>query len=94
MVDVKINPPPQNVPQGIIGDFKAREFFTSLKNAVSTIFFALGGQDGVPKIFRKIDTPTNDPGWSASASVNMTPPDKYVRVTVDGINYVLPLWIT
>lgn len=85
-----INPPPQNIPQEMRNDFIQR-----LVNCISTIFSAVGGKDGVPRIFRVADTPTSDPGWASSSTVNMTPPDGYLKAKdASGNDVVIPFWNT
>jgi hypothetical protein len=40
------------------------------------------------------DTPTTDPGWSTSSSVDMNAPDGYIKAYVGTQAVVLPYWNT
>lgn len=80
-----INPPPQNE--------KTPDFLKRLIDSVYTIFSAVGGQDGVPRLFRTEGTPAVNPGWATSSSVDMTAPDGYLEVyNKDGTLVQVPYW--
>lgn len=40
------------------------------------------------------EVPTADPGWANSSTVNMTPPNVYVKFFVNGSAYSIPGWST
>jgi hypothetical protein len=40
------------------------------------------------------DTPTADPGWASSSTVNMTAPDGYIKAYVGTQAVVIPYWNT
>lgn len=40
------------------------------------------------------ENPTADPGWASSATVNMTPPNVYVKFYVNSSAYSVPGWST
>lgn len=85
----KLNPLPKNS--------QVPDFAESLLRSVRQIFFAIGGggeNAGVPTIFAVEDTPTTDPGWTTSSSVDMNAPDTYVKINIDGTDYVIPAWTT
>ena len=40
------------------------------------------------------DTPTADPGWAASSTIDMTVPDAYIKIYIGTQAYVIPAWLT
>jgi hypothetical protein len=40
------------------------------------------------------EIPTSDPGWATCATINMTPPNVYVKFFVNGAAYSVPGWST
>ena len=81
-----LNPPPQNTNQA--------GFLETLARSVFQIFAAIGGGGKPPTLFDLTDTPTTNPGWSTSSTVNMTAPDGYIKVNVGGQDVVIPYWNT
>jgi len=91
---IPLNPPPQQIPKTILSDTSARKFFTQLLRSVYQIWYSIGGQSGIPTIFQVTDTPTVDPGWSTSSTVDMNPPSGYIKILVDGDEKVIPFFDT
>lgn len=64
----------------------------------SFVVFAVGDQGAVvnPGVVMTgiTEAPTVSPGWAASDTVPMTPPDVYVKFYVDGAAYSVPGWAT
>ncbi len=89
----KLNPIPSRIPKNILKDPESREFVQALIRAVFLIWSKLGGNSGVP-IFDETDTPTTDPGWSTSSTVDMRAPDGYIKMQVDGQEVTVPFWNT
>jgi hypothetical protein len=104
-----LNPVPQKIPNA---DQETKNFLTALKDSLFTIWFAIGGKDGLPTINIKTsqnpssgtsgyneltgvtDTPTTDPGWASSSTVNMNAPDGYIKMFVGTQAVVIPYWNT
>lgn len=40
------------------------------------------------------DTPTTDPGWTTSSTVDMNAPDSYIKIYIGTQAYVIPAWVT
>lgn len=66
--------------------------------AGSAMVFAIGDQGSFsnPGVTMTgiTEVPTTDPGWAASSTVNMNPPNVYVKFYVNGSAYSVPGWST
>lgn len=64
----------------------------------SFMLFAVGDQGSFSNpgvtVSGVTEVPTTDPGWAASSSVNMNPPNVYIKVYVNGSAYSVPGWST
>ena len=87
-----LNPPPQRVPKNILQDKETRNFFKLFLRSLYQIWYAIGGQNGVPTIFQVTGTPAIDPGFSSSSTIDMNDPDGFYKITVDGIERFVPFW--
>lgn len=52
------------------------------------------GTSGQNTFTGAMDTPTADPGWATSSTVNMTAPDGYIKIYVGTQAVVVPYWNT
>ena len=52
------------------------------------------GQAGSNTFTGEVDTPTSDPGWASSSTVNMTAPGAYIKIYIGTQAYVIPAWVT
>lgn len=59
------------------------------------IFADLGsGEASTTTLTNATDTPTTDPGWASSSTVNMNAPDGYIKIYVGTSAVVVPFWNT
>jgi hypothetical protein len=52
-------------------------------NEKSDVIFKVDGS-GIPE---------NDPGWEDSSTLDMTTPDKCIKVFMGGKTYLIPVWL-
>lgn len=53
-----------------------------------------GGVTGVTAFTNATDTPTTDPGWTSSSTVDMNAPDGYIKAYVGAQAVTIPYWNT
>lgn len=53
-----------------------------------------GGVTGYTTITGDTDTPTVNPGWATSSTINMTAPDGYIKAYVGTQAVTIPYWNT
>lgn len=75
---VNINPPPQKVPENAISDFRFRDFIKRITASVYTMFYAIGGQDGIPKNFKVEGTPVDGVNAAGYLKININGEDKFI----------------
>lgn len=71
----------------------------SKNNGIPTIDFTIEGDPssgaaGTLTLTGETDTPTSDPGWATSSTVDMSAPDGYLKLYSGTQAVVVPFWNT
>jgi len=88
-------------PPDLTGEAPVKEKLAQVQTFLHDLIAALSSFDFIPEGRVKsildtntTDTPTTDPGWTTSSTVNMTAPDGYIQALVNGALVVMPYWDT